>query len=241
MVALSGSSTGLVVIMAALVLIPIAAMLKGQIHLAMAVGSAALLLGGIAGALFLSYPAKAFELVGRDATLTGRTDLWLAVIEFIAARPLLGYGYQAFWFGEDVSADVKEIAGWVGASAHNGFLDLTLALGVVGATVFGIGLLICMGRAALHLRRGEGIDGVWPLAFLLYFVLYNMTETSLLIPTDMLWAVYVAIVLSLRPVRQRSRVRVAGRHAAGRPRPRTLLRPQSNPAGARVPPAWEAR
>lgn len=234
MVGLSGSSTGIVVIAAALVLIPLSGVLKGNLHLAMSVTAAAVLLAGVAVALFLADPDRAFEMVGRDATLTGRTALWSAVVEFIARRPLLGYGYQAFWFGEDASEDVKAIAGWVGASAHNGFLDLTLAIGVVGLTFFVIGLLLCIWRAVPDLRRAEGVEGVWPLTFLAYFILYNLTETSLLIPTDMLWALYVATCLSLRPVPMAATRRVGPRYR-NRPMPsEPVLRPGVDGRAARA-------
>ncbi|HET9232230.1 MAG TPA: O-antigen ligase family protein, partial [Vitreimonas sp.] len=44
-----------------------------------------------------------FNTLNKDPTLTGRTVLWEYADEFIARRPFLGYGYQAFWMGE--SAD----------------------------------------------------------------------------------------------------------------------------------------
>ena len=44
--------------------------------------------------------------VGKDATLTGRTDLWNVAITMIARRPWLGYGYGGFW------------RGWTGESAE---------------------------------------------------------------------------------------------------------------------------
>ena len=37
-----------------------------------------------------------FELMGKDPTLTGRTDIWGYVMPYIYQRPLLGWGYGAF-------------------------------------------------------------------------------------------------------------------------------------------------
>ena len=37
------------------------------------------------------------DLMGKDATLTGRTLLWAHALQLIPQHPLLGYGYQAFW------------------------------------------------------------------------------------------------------------------------------------------------
>ena len=36
-------------------------------------------------------------VLGRDPTLTGRTEIWRFAIKSIASRPFLGYGYDVFW------------------------------------------------------------------------------------------------------------------------------------------------
>ena len=35
--------------------------------------------------------------VGRDPTLTGRTDIWSVVLQAVADRPVQGYGWSALW------------------------------------------------------------------------------------------------------------------------------------------------
>ena len=41
-------------------------------------------------------------LIGKDPTLTGRTDIWSAVIELIYEKPVLGWGYRAMWVPTDL-------------------------------------------------------------------------------------------------------------------------------------------
>ena len=74
------------------------------------------------------------ELLGREEeTLTGRIPLWDSVLVAIGKNPLLGYGFNSFWNGENgPSATVVNSVGWSAPHAHNGFLDLCLDLGVVG-------------------------------------------------------------------------------------------------------------
>ena len=54
-------------------------------------------------ALLLLFPAFLLDpnlflgVFGKDLTLTGRTDVWDAVIELINQKPLLGWGYRAMW------------------------------------------------------------------------------------------------------------------------------------------------
>ena len=89
-----------------------------------------------ATALIVVWPDFLFTLLGKDVTLTGRTGIWSAVLDSIAKRPLLGYGYQAFWLGlEGESYRVILAVSWVLAQAQNGFLDVTLEMGIAGLTI----------------------------------------------------------------------------------------------------------
>jgi|SRR5579862_234023 len=69
-----------------------------------------------------------------DPTFTGRTEIWRFVIHHIAERPITGYGFSTFWATEHVVYGFND-EGWVStvSAAHNGYLDLTLQVGVPGA------------------------------------------------------------------------------------------------------------
>ena len=83
-----------------------------------------------AAVVIVVWPDFLFDLLGKDVTLTGRTGIWSAVLDSIAKRPLLGYGYQAFWLGlEGESYRVILAVSWVLAQAQNGFLDVMLENG----------------------------------------------------------------------------------------------------------------
>jgi O-antigen ligase len=74
-------------------------------------------------------------LLGRDESLTGRIPLWTVVWQDILERPLLGYGYGAYWLGKVGDARLYWTSlGWGDAPqhAHNGFLDLWLECGLLG-------------------------------------------------------------------------------------------------------------
>ena len=71
--------------------------------------------------------------LGKDPTLTGRTQIWKSVGAEIMKHPILGYGYCAFWRGyQGESANSALTNGWAVTSAHNGFLQTWLTLGAVG-------------------------------------------------------------------------------------------------------------
>jgi O-antigen ligase len=77
------------------------------------------------------------ESLVSDPTFTGRNDIWQFTLDRIAQRPLLGYGFQAFWgTSELVSAwTYLESWGFRASDAHNGYLNLAVMTGVVGVVL----------------------------------------------------------------------------------------------------------
>ncbi|MEO0529999.1 MAG: O-antigen ligase family protein [Planctomycetota bacterium] len=73
-------------------------------------------------------------LLGRTeqaGSLTGRVPLWEELSSYAAERLLAGYGYETFWTPERIEA-VMKTQEWALQSAHNGYFDMTLQLGLIG-------------------------------------------------------------------------------------------------------------
>lgn len=66
--------------------------------------------------------------VGRDSTLTGRTDIWASLLPDMMKDPVLGYGFGSFW------TQARNIQHGIG-EAHNGYLEVLLGVGWVGLTL----------------------------------------------------------------------------------------------------------
>ncbi|HEY1501389.1 MAG TPA: O-antigen ligase [Acidobacteriaceae bacterium] len=136
-------------------------------------------------------------LVGRDLTLTGRTAIWTQVVHFILQRPLLGYGYDAFWRGmEGPSFQVAAAVHFIVAHAHNGFLEIALELGGAGLVLFLLSWLRGWGRLWGLWQRGAIDDIAWPLAILVLIALYDLDENTLLIYNGLFWILYVSALAS---------------------------------------------
>jgi exopolysaccharide production protein ExoQ len=90
-------------------------------------GMATMFVVAIAAALWVDI----LKFFGRDATLTGRTVLWQAVLEQCKNHPWTGYGLGAFW-GTGDALPIYAKTAWVPTSAHNGFLECLLELGAIG-------------------------------------------------------------------------------------------------------------
>ncbi|MFN6561631.1 MAG: O-antigen ligase family protein [Nostoc sp. ChiSLP01] len=149
--------------------------------------------------LFVTYADQILGSIGKDTTLTGRSEIWPAVLEMIQKKPLLGYGYGAFWYGADTSgaAYVQESAGWATPSAHNGFLDLLLALGIVGFLVFLADFLSSFLKGIYLIRLNRMLENnVWLLIYLTFLAFANFTESVLIEQNSIEWTLYVSAILS---------------------------------------------
>lgn len=168
------------------------------------------LYGGVAFGLFgTAVAAAAFvttnlgpisQSLGRDATLTGRTQLWQDCIHEILRKPLLGYGWSGFWTGSIAgpSRYVLERNTWQPPDAHNAVLELMLNVGVVGAALFCIVFFRGLIRAVGHVRRQPDILGLFPLVFLSFTFLQSVTERGV-VNRDIAWSLFVvAVVLAAR-------------------------------------------
>ncbi|WPD20236.1 O-antigen ligase family protein [Thermaerobacter composti] len=118
---------------------------------------------------------------GRDLTLTGRIPLWRTLIPIALERPLLGYGYGAFWLGERSPLAAVWARSWNPPHAHNGYLDLWLELGLVGAVLSVLLLVLTVFRSAAWVFRENGSE-ISTFAFLysVFFGLANATESVFL-------------------------------------------------------------
>lgn len=138
------------------------------------------------------------DVLGKDLTLTGRTTLWQAAIEMIQQRPWLGYGYDAFWHGWDsAAAYIWRLEAWPAPHAHNGFVDLTLHLGLIGLSIFLIGFFGNFLKGLIQFRMTSGSEFVWPILYLIYVILTNIGESSLLRSGDVFWVLYASVSLSM--------------------------------------------
>lgn len=193
----STSATSLVIVATVLVLLPLFRLLRSRHSLAVpTLIFAVLLMGGVATMALVNREAV-LNALGRDPTLTGRTELWRSVLQEGSQRPWLGHGYSAFWMGaESPGVAIWRAVGWEAPNSHNGYLDLWLELGLVGLGLFALSLLMGGIRAIRLARSVDGAAALWPLVYLSAFVLYNMTEGIILSSSTLLWVLYVASVAS---------------------------------------------
>jgi exopolysaccharide production protein ExoQ len=207
LVLLSTSKTSLMILVALVALVPLFRLWRWNYSRSIPLFIGLTLLGSGGILLLLDGAEVILGAFGRDMTLTGRTDLWELSLDKIAEQPLLGYGYTGFWrrmAGE--SAEILLELGWEVPHSHNGLIDLTLDLGLVGLVLFLLGFGFTFWRSVHWIRLNHNAADIWPLAYLAFLFLANLTESSLL-RQNSLWVLYVAATLTIA---QRQPVRAQG-------------------------------
>jgi O-antigen ligase len=161
------------------------------------------LLGGtlVIGGFFLANPGEVTGTLGRSSDITGRTELWHWVIQMIFRRPWLGYGFSGFWGGGSPEyALVVRMIGWTPMYSHDGYLEIMLSLGLAGLLLFVWFMVTGLRRALYQAENGESIGDLWPLAFLVYFLIHNLGECTILWQNCLEWALCVAVVVGSDPI-----------------------------------------
>jgi exopolysaccharide production protein ExoQ len=114
--------------------------------------------------------------VGRDPTLTERTEIW-NILPSMQTNPLLGTGYESFWLGSRLQW-IWNTSGFGALNeAHNGYLEIYLNLGIVGLLLF-VAFLIASYR--IICKRLTPVSAFASLSMSLWAVLlvYNVTESA---------------------------------------------------------------
>jgi O-antigen ligase len=179
----------------------------------------------ILGVTVLAAADAAFDLygkvigaLGRDPTLTDRTQVWADAIGLVT-NPLLGAGFESFWLGSRLQA-MAALWWWRPTQAHNGYIETYLNLGLIGLALM-IGLLLATYVAILRQLKVDAELGALKLAYLVVVLLFNYTEAAFK-GVHVVWTVFHIVAINY-PVAatQTSRVMAAGRNVVKRPWRRT--------------------
>jgi O-antigen ligase len=132
-----------------------------------------------------------FQVMGKDPTFSGRTDVWTSVMRRVAERPALGYGYAAFWRDRMGPALlVRRETGWDVPSAHNGWLEILLQLGWVGVAMAGAYCALTAAAAVRNLFTRT--DGFWAIMYVGAFLMLSFSESDILRQNSLEWILLVA-------------------------------------------------
>ncbi|MCB2111647.1 MAG: O-antigen ligase family protein [Defluviimonas sp.] len=132
--------------------------------------------------------AALLERLGRDTTLSGRTLIWQAAIDYTIRHGdwLAGGGYETAWragLGDYVQAQTSFNPG----HPHNGYIAIFNQLGVIGLLVAALHLRVAFWRALAGQESGRRGGTMFPVAWLILFLANNATTTCFIEPMDLYW------------------------------------------------------
>jgi O-antigen ligase len=198
LIVLSTSRTALVIFLTLALLLPFYRALRLSDSLAIPFFITLILVGGSIGTWVASNWDNLLFGLGKDPTLSGRTYIWEAVMEKMADRPWLGYGYNAFWQEAGEADYVWRVIRFKVYQAHNGFLNVGVELGWLGLAFFVLSILFAFIRAIQWARLSKTYADLWPIIYVTFLLMYNYTETTVIEHNSIFWVLYVGVTLSVR-------------------------------------------
>jgi exopolysaccharide production protein ExoQ len=144
-------------------------------------------------------------LLGRESTLTGRTEHWALLSTYAYRHLWLGYGYEAFWTATGDSLRVITAVGAGMKGADSGYVDTMLQFGLVGLGLLFLILLVCVRNFVKLLRRVYvPLIAYWYAGIILAIFVGSLTEGLFLIPTGITSFIFVVACAGLRDLTQKN-------------------------------------
>jgi O-antigen ligase len=133
---------------------------------------------------------ESLALVGRNATLTGRTQLWELAFDAFHKKTLLGWGFDN---------NFSVIQFYMGAMPygqfHNGFIDLLVRGGIVGELLL-VFLLVRMIRVLWRQRKINSEHAEMGIVLYLGVLVQNISEAHYFSTDSPLWIMLMVVWIS---------------------------------------------
>jgi len=138
----------------------------------------------VSAGAFLLGQADVATALGRKSNMSGRTEIWAAVIPAVP-NAIVGAGFESFWDSPSVEIFQRRLLDWgwypplvkVLNEAHNGYIEVYLNSGWIG--LFLIAIILVTGYLRVHkaFRRDHELGSLL-LAYLAVGAVYSITEAG---------------------------------------------------------------
>jgi exopolysaccharide production protein ExoQ len=149
----------------------------------------------------VTFHDELLALVGKDATLTGRTELWFYASRVISTNSVLGVGYDAFWVPGHEMAEflwhLEHEQSGAGFSFHNLYYEVAVELGAPGVIAGAIVILATVFFSVQWLRLRTSCDSIFFFTTVVFALIIQIQGYDLFATFDPLyWAFCVAFLYS---------------------------------------------
>ncbi|GAA4175573.1 O-antigen ligase family protein [Gryllotalpicola koreensis] len=129
-------------------------------------------------------------LLDARSMLNVRHALWIQIWDFSKANPLVGWGWTGIWRGDEYPFNlITAFAGTPASNGLNAYLDVLLQLGWAGVLVFGVLVVLALGRSWLVASNKRSVIHTWTPLVLLALLATSATESVALV--DYGWVLLV--------------------------------------------------
>ena len=153
----------------------------------------------VVAAIALLYGNQIAVTLGKSADMTGRAGIWRALFPEVWKRPILGFGYMAFFLGlKGESASLMMIPGQPGfQNAENSLLQMWLDLGAVGTLC----TLVLLAKACRNAMRSLACNPTpyvkWNGAIVLLSMCMLIDGDKFMYPSTIEWLLFVIAYVNL--------------------------------------------
>lgn len=198
LVILSTSKTALLVLFLSMCAMGFVAVVKSGPMRAVVVTWLAVVVVISVALLVMTESEAMLGLLGKDATLTGRTEIWSSIMEQMEDHPWRGFGYGAVWDDPGITgpkAWIGHHAHFIPANAHSGWLEIYIALGLGGVILFALWLLQIWAQSLWAAYTSPG--GWLALPMMTSFTFTMLSESIAMNWHELRWVIMVALALKL--------------------------------------------
>jgi O-antigen ligase len=136
--------------------------------------------------------AMLISALGRDLTLTTRVPMWFVLLS-MAENPVIGTGFESFWLGSRLGV-LYDMFGV--RTAHNGYLQLYLDLGILGVAIVVLSAFHGLVRLRTRLKDDYAFS-ILKITYIVVIILYNWTEATFFGVSDV-WLLFMLSAMDVR-------------------------------------------
>jgi O-antigen ligase len=145
-------------------------------------------IGGLGATLGIALASDVAGSFGKDLTLSGRSDLWDALLGALYERPWFGHGFAMFRQPAYVAQFTQSVA-WGPRSTHNTFLEMALNVGIPAAALWTMFLLLRLFGKAIEVPRDAAhrIVKAREVAIIFMVMIGSFTEAGVMLEPLAAW------------------------------------------------------
>ena len=154
---------------------------------------------GLGALIAVTFQSELLELVGKDPTLTGRTELWFYASRFIASHSSWGVGYNAFWVRGYPLAEflwhLEHVEPGSGFHFHDLYYEVAVELGLPGVVSGALVILSTFFYTFQWLRSETSRESMFFFSFVVFILIIQVQGYNLFVTFDPWYAIFTATLL----------------------------------------------